>query len=235
MSPLTTKPTKWPVHPTKTQISLGIRPVWSESSLSASWRNHVSLAVAKTLIRLGRCPGWSESSLGAQVILLVLSCGGANCVFADTKKLNEEWRTWPFQDIGVCCKICFGKSIERTWYDVQQQNERKEEEKRPETYLARTAVSYAHIRITMCTCTSHASRSANFILHFTDIIIFIVFIWSFVCHLPTVTRPSRLEMRKHRKRSVIRLTLYELINRHVHLHTHLLMDIFCFSTPRWLW
>ena len=33
-----TKPTRWPVRPTKTQISLGIRLVWSESSLSA-WRN----------------------------------------------------------------------------------------------------------------------------------------------------------------------------------------------------
>ena len=33
-----TKPTKWLVRPAKTQISLGIRPVWSESSLSA-WRN----------------------------------------------------------------------------------------------------------------------------------------------------------------------------------------------------
>ena len=29
----TTKPTKWSVHPAKTQISLGISPVWSESSL----------------------------------------------------------------------------------------------------------------------------------------------------------------------------------------------------------
>ena len=29
------KTNKWPVHPTKTQISLGIRPVWSESSLGA--------------------------------------------------------------------------------------------------------------------------------------------------------------------------------------------------------
>ena len=32
-----TKPTIWHVRPAKTQISLGIRPVWSESSLSA-WR-----------------------------------------------------------------------------------------------------------------------------------------------------------------------------------------------------
>ena len=37
LSRLTTKPTKWHVRPTKTRISLGIRPVWSESSLSA-WR-----------------------------------------------------------------------------------------------------------------------------------------------------------------------------------------------------
>ena len=32
-----TKPTKWHVRPVKTQISLGIRPVWSESSLCAKW------------------------------------------------------------------------------------------------------------------------------------------------------------------------------------------------------
>ena len=37
MSRLVTKPTKWHVRPAKTQISLGIRPVWSESSLSAQW------------------------------------------------------------------------------------------------------------------------------------------------------------------------------------------------------
>ena len=38
-----TKPTKLPVCPAKTQISLGIRPIWSESSLSA-WRKLGSLA-----------------------------------------------------------------------------------------------------------------------------------------------------------------------------------------------
>ena len=69
MSRLMTKPTKWHVRPAKTQISLGIRPVWSEFSQSA-WRKLGSLtthfAQAKTLIRLGGCPGWSESSLGAQ-------------------------------------------------------------------------------------------------------------------------------------------------------------------------
>ena len=44
------------VPPAKTQISLGIRPVWSESLLSA-WKKLGSLAT--------QCPGWSESSLGA--------------------------------------------------------------------------------------------------------------------------------------------------------------------------
>ena len=32
-----TKPTKWHVCPTKTQISLGVRPVWSESLLCTQW------------------------------------------------------------------------------------------------------------------------------------------------------------------------------------------------------
>ena len=55
------------VRPPKTQISLGIRPVWSESSLCALWvANDPSffLRTAKAVIRLGGCPGWSESSLG---------------------------------------------------------------------------------------------------------------------------------------------------------------------------
>ena len=38
ISRLMTKQTKWPLRPAKTQISLGIRPVWSDSSQSA-WRN----------------------------------------------------------------------------------------------------------------------------------------------------------------------------------------------------
>ena len=37
LSLLVTKPTKWCVRLAKTQISLGIRPVWSESSLCTQW------------------------------------------------------------------------------------------------------------------------------------------------------------------------------------------------------
>ena len=43
MSRPMTKPTTWHVRPANTQISLGIRPVWSESSLCA-WRNLEFLA-----------------------------------------------------------------------------------------------------------------------------------------------------------------------------------------------
>ena len=65
-------PTMWHVRPSKTRISLDIRPVWSDSSLCAQWvaRAKASfMRTAKTLSRLGGCPGWSESSMGAQVIL----------------------------------------------------------------------------------------------------------------------------------------------------------------------
>ena len=65
ISPISTepprdKPTKWHVRPTKTQISLGIRQIWSVSFLS-TWRERGSLAThwaqANAPIRLGGCPG----------------------------------------------------------------------------------------------------------------------------------------------------------------------------------
>ena len=43
LSCIMTKPTKWHVHPSKTQISLRIRSDWSQSLLSA-WRKLASLA-----------------------------------------------------------------------------------------------------------------------------------------------------------------------------------------------
>ena len=60
----------WHVRPTRTKISLRIRAVWFESSLSAltnvaSWLSKISLA--KVLIRLRECAVWSDSPLGAHV------------------------------------------------------------------------------------------------------------------------------------------------------------------------
>ena len=68
------------VCPGNTQLSLGIRPVWSESSLFA-WRNIGSLATENVQNKesdpAGRMPGWTESLLGAQVFSLILSCSGS--------------------------------------------------------------------------------------------------------------------------------------------------------------
>ena len=82
--------TFWKKQPVKTKISLGIRPVWLESSLTLrsmdSQEHKGFMRTAKALIILCGCPAWSESSLGAHFILLVLSCCCLN---------------------GNRCKICF--------------------------------------------------------------------------------------------------------------------------------
>ena len=70
MSCFMTKPIKWPVHPAKNQISLGIRPVWSDSSLWPQWvADDASFLHADSEgsdQTQGTCPGWSESSLDAR-------------------------------------------------------------------------------------------------------------------------------------------------------------------------
>ena len=75
------KTNKMSVRPAKTQISLGIRPVWSESSLCAQW-------IAKGLRCLhvdsedsgqaGRMPRLIWVFAGRTLTLLVLSCRGLN-------------------------------------------------------------------------------------------------------------------------------------------------------------
>ena len=79
MSRLMTKPTKW-LRPVKTQISLGIRPVWSESLLPA-WGKLGSLAThwahSEDSDQTGRMPRLIWVFAGRTVILLVLSWGGS--------------------------------------------------------------------------------------------------------------------------------------------------------------
>ena len=69
------------VRPAKTQMSLGIRPVWSESSLSA-WRKLGSLAThwahSEDSDQTGRMPRLILVFAGRTLILLVLSCHGSN-------------------------------------------------------------------------------------------------------------------------------------------------------------
>ena len=71
------KTNKMSVRPAKIQISLGICPVWSESSLSA-WRKFGSLAIHWThredSDQTGRMPRLICVFAGRTLILLVLSC-----------------------------------------------------------------------------------------------------------------------------------------------------------------
>ena len=70
------------VRPAKTQNSLGIRPVWSESSLSAWWKLG-PLAThwvhSEDSDQTGRMPRLIWVFTGRALILLVLSCRGSNC------------------------------------------------------------------------------------------------------------------------------------------------------------
>ena len=76
-----TKPTKWLCTQAKTQISLGIRPDWSESSLSA-WRKPGSLTMYWAHSEDSDQAGWMPRLIrvfaGRNVTLLVLSCRGSN-------------------------------------------------------------------------------------------------------------------------------------------------------------
>ena len=71
------KTNKMSVRPAKTQISLGIRPVWSESPLSA-WRTLRSLAThwvhSDNSDQTGRMPRLIRVFAGCTVTLFVLSC-----------------------------------------------------------------------------------------------------------------------------------------------------------------
>ena len=68
------------VHPAKTQISLGIHPVWSESSLCAQWvAKDPSLlhAGSEDSDQTGPMPRLIWVFAGRTVTLLVLSWGGS--------------------------------------------------------------------------------------------------------------------------------------------------------------
>ena len=72
------KTNKVRVRPAKTQIPLGMPPVWSESSLCVHWvaKDPRFLHADSEDSDQTGCPGWSESSLDTHAILLVLSWGG---------------------------------------------------------------------------------------------------------------------------------------------------------------
>ena len=88
------KTNKMSVRPAKTQISLGIRPIWSESSLSA-WRKLGSLAThwvhSEDSDQTGRMPRLIWVFAGRTVILLVLSCRGSNHDFTNKLAAVSAW------------------------------------------------------------------------------------------------------------------------------------------------
>ena len=59
----TTKPTRWPVRPAKTQISLGLCPVFAVR-MKKPWAVSFLVSAQRRLIRLGGWLCWSESLLG---------------------------------------------------------------------------------------------------------------------------------------------------------------------------
>ena len=103
-----TKPTKWPVYPAKTWISLGIRPVWSESSLTA-WRNLGPLTTNKA---------HSEgSNLTGQMLRLIWVLAGhiSQLVGFVMLLLNYGWPRKISQKLTLCVISPYFKSAVYIW------------------------------------------------------------------------------------------------------------------------
>ena len=96
------KTNKVSVRPVKTQISLGIRPVWPESSLSA-WRKLGSLAThwahSEDSDQTGRMPRLIWVFAGCTLILLVLTCRGSfmSIVWHYMDRVKRIWYLSPMR------------------------------------------------------------------------------------------------------------------------------------------
>ena len=100
------------VHPAKTQISLGIRPVWSESSLSA-WRKPGPLvtywAHSEDSDQTGRMPRLIWVFAGRIATLLVLSRGSSFVRY-------HNWASvWQNQQNNLCTQ----RSLRLAWASAQ--------------------------------------------------------------------------------------------------------------------
>ena len=91
------------MRPAKTQISLGIRPVWSESSLCAQWvAKDPSLlhADSEDSDQTGRMPRLIWVFAGRTLTLLVLSCRGSNVDVVNIKKIQKGLTSATLRGIG---------------------------------------------------------------------------------------------------------------------------------------
>ena len=101
------KTPKWHVRPAKTQVSLGIRPVFAVHIKKARVLSY-PLSAQRRLIRPGGCPCWSEFSLCAHTILFVLTWGSSLVIYDLVLFINgPETRDLPFavyvQGDNCCC------------------------------------------------------------------------------------------------------------------------------------
>ena len=109
MSRLMPKATKWHVRPARTQISLGIHPVWSECSLSA-WRKLGSL-----FTHWAHSEDWSDW-VDAQAYLS-LSWAHSHFVGFVMRQLifispvSEIWKPFPFP----VCNFVIQQVLENVW------------------------------------------------------------------------------------------------------------------------
>ena len=86
------KTNKVAVHPAKTQISLGIRPVWSESSLCAQWAAkdpRFLHADSEDSDQTGRMSRLIWVFAGRTATLLVLSWGGSILMDEDSDEITH--------------------------------------------------------------------------------------------------------------------------------------------------
>ena len=89
-----TNPTKWQVRPAKTQISLGIHPVLSESSLSAQW-----VAKDPSLIQANS----EDSDLTGRMSRLIWVFAGRTCYFVGfgmRSLIYFPLYVWCIEDLG---------------------------------------------------------------------------------------------------------------------------------------
>ena len=102
------KPTKWPVCPAKTQISLSILSVWSVFvvCMKKAWVLSLLFSAHQRLIRLGGRPCWSESLLGAQVILFC--CDSIMTIFVWRKNILTKENQYSAQAKWLMLKLDHG-------------------------------------------------------------------------------------------------------------------------------
>ena len=112
------KTNKMSVHPAKTQISLGIRPVWSESSLCAQWvaKDPRFLHTDSEDYQTERMPRLISVSAGRTLSLLVLSCRGS----------YKSWNNLIYWYLNVLREICLINTTNQEVINQKQNNTKLE-------------------------------------------------------------------------------------------------------------